>query len=236
LAQVARPKKPGQVCQGDLTYIETGEGRLCLAFTLDSCSRRCVDHHARADKTLLLTLNTLDQALARSWPDPGLIHHSDRGVQYAAPAFQAVLCDRGITSSMSREANPYDNAMAESFVATLKTECFGGEIPPPREIAIKMIFDFIECFYNPHRRHSALGCVSPAQFEERLKASYSEGCSGGGHPGGESDSKSRSALAAGFLDNAKALANALSKPPETTRNHTLHPSPSHPPSTQIIIT
>ncbi|MFM7213695.1 MAG: IS3 family transposase [Verrucomicrobiota bacterium] len=125
---------------------------------------------------------------------------------------------------------------AESFVATLKTECFGGEIPPTREIATRMIFDFIECFYNPHRRHSALGYVSPAQFEERLKAPFSKGCSGGGNPGGESDSKSRSALAAGVVDNAKALANALSKPPETTRNHTLRPIPIHPPSTQTITT
>lgn len=236
LAQIPQPERPGQVWQSDLTYIETGEGWLYLAFTLDSCSRRCVGHHARADMTLPLTLNTLDQALVRSCPGPGLIHHSDRGVQYAAPAFQTVLRDRGITPSMSRKANPYDNAMAESFVATLKTECFSGEIPPTREIATRMIFDFIECFYNPHRRHSALGYVSPAQFEERLKAPYNKGCSGGGNPGGESDSKSRSALAAGFVDNAKASANALSKPPETTRNHTLRPSPIHLPSTQTITT
>ncbi len=86
---------------------------------------------------------------------------------------------------MSRKGNPYDNALAESFVATLKTECFAGSIPPTQAAAKLMIFDYIETFYNPRRRHSALGYRSPAQFEHHWLCSQREGCSGGGSLGGE---------------------------------------------------
>jgi len=166
LARVPAPDRPGQVWQSDITYIETAEGWLFLAFTLDACSRRCVAHHCREDLAAELVTATLDQALGRVPPPPGLLHHSDRGAQYACAAFASRLAVRGITASMSRRANPYDNALAESFVATLKTECFGGWIPPTRAAARLCIFDYIETFYNPRRRHSALGYRSPFDFEK----------------------------------------------------------------------
>ena len=93
---------------------------------------------------------------------------SDRGVQYACDAFTALATAHGVTRSMSRTANPYDNALAESFVATLKAEGFAGQIPPTRQAARLMAFDYIETFYNPHRRHSALGYRSPLQFEQQM--------------------------------------------------------------------
>jgi len=124
LAKVPAPDRPGQLWQSDITYIETAEGWLYLAFTLDACSRRVVAHHCREDLLVELTTFTFDLAATRQRPPAGLIHHSDRGSQYAAEAFQHRLNLWHVTSSMSRKANPYDNALAESFVATLKTECF----------------------------------------------------------------------------------------------------------------
>ena len=101
-------------------------------------------------------------------PAPGLLHHSDRGCQYASSDFQALLQKSGACGSMSRRAHPYDNAMMESFFATLKTECFGRFIPPTRATARLMLFDYIEGFYNTHRRHSSLGDLSPLEFEQSI--------------------------------------------------------------------
>jgi transposase InsO family protein len=168
LAKVPAPDRPGQIWQSDFTYIPTAEGWLYLAFTLDGCSRRCVAHHCRADMAAALTITTLQAALRRQPPPPGLLHHSDRGRQYAAEEFAALARLHGITLSMSRPGNPYDNALAESFVATLKTECFGPSIPPTRAAAELLIFDYIETFYNPHRRHSSLGYRSPVAFEKQM--------------------------------------------------------------------
>lgn len=165
LARVPTPDRPGQVWQSDITYIPTGEGWLYLAFTLDACSRRCVAHHCREDLAAALTIATFDRAVAAARPLAGLIHHSDRGCQYAADAFQKRLRAWHVTPSMSRTANPYDNALAESFVATLKTECFGDSIPATKAAARLLIFDYIETFYNRRRRHSALGYRSPIDFE-----------------------------------------------------------------------
>jgi putative transposase len=165
LAKVPAPDRPGQIWQSDITYIPTAEGWLYLAFTLDAASRRCVAHHCREDLAAELTIATFDRAVATIRPLAGLIHHSDRGGQYAAQAFQQRLRAWRITPSMSRKANPYDNALAESFVATLKTECFGHSIPPTKAAARLMIFDYLETFYNPRRRHSALGYRSPLDFE-----------------------------------------------------------------------
>ena len=156
------------VWQSDFTYIETGEGWLYLAFTLDGCTRRCVAHHAREDMRAELATTTFTLAALRQPPPPGLLHHSDRGVQYAADAFAQLTAAWGVTRSMSRTGNPYDNALAESFVATLKTECLSGQIPPTRAAARLLIFDYIETFYNPHRRHSALRYRSPLQFEKQM--------------------------------------------------------------------
>jgi putative transposase len=169
LAKVPAPDRPGRLWQSDITYIETREGWLYLAFTLDSCSRRCIAHHCREDMGAELTVNTFHSAVACQHPlEPGLIHHSDRGSQYAADAFQQLLSAWQVTASMSRTGNPYDNALAESFVATLKTECFGELIPQTKAAARLMIFDYIETFYNRRRRHSALGYRSPAQFENEM--------------------------------------------------------------------
>ena len=154
--------------QSDFTCIETAEGWLFLAFTLDACTRRCVAHHCRSDLRGELTTTTLALALQRQPPPPGLLHHSDRGVQYAAAAFAQLAADHGLTLSMSRTANPYDNALAESFVATLKTECFGTSIPLTRAAAELMAFDYIETFYNRRRRHSSLGHRSPLAFEKQM--------------------------------------------------------------------
>lgn len=170
LAKVPTPDRPGQVWQSDFTYVPTQEGFLYLAFTLDAVSRRCVAHHCRPDMAAELVINTFARATAAAPPPPGLIHHSDRGSQYAADAFQRRLKPWRVTPSMSRTANPYDNALAESFVATLKAECFAGQIPPTRAHARLMAFDYIESFYNRRRRHSSLDYLSPLQFEQRFNA------------------------------------------------------------------
>jgi transposase InsO family protein len=168
LAKVPTPDRPGHVWQSDFTYIETAEGWLFLAFTLDACTRRCVAHHCAPDMRAELVTTTFDRAVARQPPPPGLLHHSDRGVQYAAEAFRQLAKLHGVTLSMSRSGNPYDNALAESFVATLKTECFGEAIPLTRANAALLAFDYIETFYNPHRKHSALGYRSPLDFEKQM--------------------------------------------------------------------
>jgi len=168
LAKVPAPDRPGQVWQSDFTYVPTGEGWLFVAFTLDAFSRRCVAHHCRADLGVELATTTFALAVARQPPPPGLLHHSDRGVQYAAAAFAQLTAAWGVTRSMSRTANPYDNALAESFVATLKTEGLAGPIPPTRAAARLAIFDYIETFYNPRRRHSSLGYLSPRDFEKQV--------------------------------------------------------------------
>jgi putative transposase len=166
LAKVPAPDRPGMIWQSDFTYLETREGWLYLAFTIDACSRRCVAHHCRQDMSAELTLSTFERATLRQRPLAGLIHHSDRGAQYACGAFRHQLQAHGVTASMSRSGNPYDNALAESFVATLKTECFGEAIPPTKAAAKLMAFDYIETFYNRRRRHSSLGYQSPADFEK----------------------------------------------------------------------
>jgi transposase InsO family protein len=170
LAKVPTPDRPGQVWQSDFTYIPTREGFLYFAFTLDAVSRRCVGYHSRADMAAELVINAFDRATLAAPPPPGLIHHSDRGSQYAALAFQRRLEPWRVTASMSRTANPYDNALAESFVATLKTECFADQIPSTRQQAQLMIFDYLEAFYNRRRRHSSLDYLSPLQFEERFRS------------------------------------------------------------------
>ena len=168
LSKVPAPDHPGQVWQSDITYVETAEGWLFLAFTLDACSRRCLAHHCCEDMAAELTIVTFEQAARRQRPLAGLIHHSDRGSQYAAEAFQQRLNAWRVTASMSRKGNPYDNALAESFVATLKTECFGHSIPATKATAKLMIFAYIETFYNPRRRHSALAYRSPIDFEKQM--------------------------------------------------------------------
>ena len=111
-------------------------------------------------------LDAMHTALQQRRPDAGLLHHSDRGSQYASQAYRDLLREHNITCSMSRKANCWDNAMMESFFATLKKELIHHESYPTRESARQSVFEYIELFYNPRRRHSALGYLSPEQYEQ----------------------------------------------------------------------
>ena len=115
-----------------------------------------------------LVTEALEHAQKERRPPPGLLHHSDRGIQYASSRFQRLLQSFGSAASMSRKGNCYDNALAESFFATLKTECLGNQIPATQQQARVMVFDYIETFYNPRRLHSALGYKSPVDFENEF--------------------------------------------------------------------
>ena len=168
LAKVPTPDRPNQVWLADITYIPTAEGWLYLAVELDACSRKIAGWSTRADLSVALVLEAWRKAIARYPLAPGLLHHSDRGSQYASSDFQSLLQKSKACGSMSRPANPYDNAMMESFFATLKTECFGQFLPPTRAAAQLMLFDYIEGFYNTHRRHSSLGHRSPLEFEQSI--------------------------------------------------------------------
>lgn len=150
----------------DITYIWTQEGWVYLAVVLDLCSRRIVGWSLADRITEALTLGALDQALARRRPQKGLLHHSDRGSQYASREYRKRLVDAGLKASMSRRGDCWDNAVVESFFSSLKTELFGGRPwPQTRKEARRELFEYIEVFYNRKRLHSALGYLSPSQFE-----------------------------------------------------------------------
>lgn len=167
LAQVPAATRSDQVWVVDITYIATGEGWVYLAVVLDACSRKVVGWAMAVSLETPLVTAALNQAQKERRPAPGLLHHSDRGVQYASSAYRALLACYQITPSMSRAANPYDNAIAESFMATLKTECLD-HTPATRAQARLMVFDYLETFYNPRRLHSALGYQSPVEFEKQF--------------------------------------------------------------------
>jgi putative transposase len=156
---------PNRVWLADITYVATGEGWLYVAIVMDLYSRKFVGWAMSAQIDGALVLSALRLALGRRRPGAQLLHHSDRGCQYTSAEFRRRLELRGITASMSRRANCYDNATMESFWATLKTECFGSTVPTTRTQARSMVFDYIETFYNPVRLHSALGFQSPVAFE-----------------------------------------------------------------------
>jgi len=148
---------------GDITYLRTNEGWLYLAVVLDLYSRMVVGWAVSAVIDRHLVIKALQMALKRRCPDSGLLHHSDRGSQYASEEFQKALEAHGITCSMSRRGDCYDNAAMESWFGTLKTEL--GESFDTHAEAKRQLFDYIEVFYNRRRRHSSLGYVSPAEFE-----------------------------------------------------------------------
>jgi putative transposase len=151
----------------DITYVPTREQWLFLAVVLDLASRRVVGWAMRDTLEEDLTLDALRMALEHRHPPPGLLHHSDRGSQYAGHAYRAVLAARGITCSMSRPGNCWDNAVAESFFATLEHELLGEADFASRLTARRALFEFIEVWYNRQRRHSSLGYMTPSEYEER---------------------------------------------------------------------
>jgi transposase InsO family protein len=159
---------PNRIWLADITYIETDQGWLYLAAILDLYSRRIVGwamaDHLRAD----LPLAALRMAISAQRPGAGLIHHSDRGVQYASAGYRKLLQSAGFKASMSRKADCYDNAPMESFFHTLKTELVYHTHYATRAEATRDIFAYVEGFYNRTRRHSAIGYISPVEME--LKA------------------------------------------------------------------
>jgi putative transposase len=165
LAQDFLVDAPNRVWVTDITYIPTREGWLYLAAILDLYSRRVVGWSMSERITRQLTLDALAMALRARAPGYGLLHHSDRGSQYASADYQTALAAAGITCSMSRKGNCYDNAVAESFFATLKTELVHDEDWATRAQARSAIFEYLEVFYNRRRRHSSIGYVSPEEFE-----------------------------------------------------------------------
>jgi transposase InsO family protein len=160
--------RPNQVWAADITYIPTGEGWLYLAVVLDLCSRKvvgwAVDDHLRSE----LAGRALEMAVLHRRPPAELLHHSDRGVQYACDDYQALADRHGMLRSMSRTGNCYDNAVVESFFATLKTELTHHATYATRAQAELALFEFLEVFYNRKRRHSALDYQSPAEYETSL--------------------------------------------------------------------
>ena len=159
-------REPDRLWVADITYVRSREGFLYLAFILDACSRRVVGWSMATHLKTELVVDALQMAIARRKPAPGLVHHSDRGVQYTSLSFSKRLEDEGFIPSMGRAGSAYDNALAESFIATLKKELLYRASWPTRQTARTAIFEYVEGFYNTRRRHSALGHLSPAEYEE----------------------------------------------------------------------
>lgn len=158
-------ERPDEKWLADITYIATAEGWLYLAVVLDVFTRQIVGWAMDQVMNQNLVINALSMALLRRHPSAELLHHSDRGSQYAAHGYQDLLATYGITVSMSGSGNCYDNAMMESFFATLKAECVTS-VYPSRTAARASIFEYLEVWYNRQRRHSALAYVSPLAFEK----------------------------------------------------------------------
>ena len=159
-------QQPDRLWVADITYVRSREGFVYLAFILDVCTRRVVGWSMATHLRTEIVVDALQMAIARGKPSPGLVHHSDRVVQYTSLSFSKRLEDEGLLPSMGRVGSAHDNALAESFVATLKTELLYRNAWPTRQAVRTAIFEYIEGFYNTRRRHSALGYLSPAEFEE----------------------------------------------------------------------
>jgi putative transposase len=168
LAQRQPTLKPDAVWVADITYVPTDEGWLYVAGVLDRCTRRCIGWAFDDTLATTLPLAALDMALKQRQPPAGLVHHSDRGVQYASAAYRQRLAQAGVIPSMSRRGNCYDNALMESFWSTLKCGLIHRTHFTTRAQARAAIFEWIEVFYNRARFHSALGYQSPVDFETQL--------------------------------------------------------------------
>jgi len=158
---------PNRVWVADITYIATDEGWLYLASVMDLYTREIVGWAMDRRLKRTVALDALRMACWRKKPQPGLLHHSDRGTQYASLDYQGLLKALGMRASMSRKGNCYDNAAAESLFATLKKELVQLQRFATREQARQAIFEYIEVFYNRILRHSKLGNLSPSEFERR---------------------------------------------------------------------
>ena len=161
---------PNQKWVADFTYIWTAEGWLYVAVVLDLFSRRAVGWSMQESMTSQLVADALMMAVWRRGKPVALVHHSDQGSQYTSEHFQELLKEQGITCSMSRAGEVWDNSAMESFFSSLKTERTARKVYRTRADARSDVFDYIERFYNPTRRHSTWGYLSPVQFEEAMKA------------------------------------------------------------------
>jgi len=161
-------RRLNRVWAGDITYLPTAEGWLYLAVLLDLCSKAVVGWAMSEELDASVALAALRMALERRRPASGLVHHSDRGVQYASESYRRALVANGLVPSMSRKGNCWDNAPAESFFGTLKTELVRDRVFSSRAVARTEVFEYLEVFYNRTRRHSSLGYISPAEFERRI--------------------------------------------------------------------
>ena len=162
-----RPGAPNVLWIADVTYLRTWEGWLYLAAVQDAYSRRIVGWSMADHMRSELVVDALEMAVSRRRPAPGLIHHSDQGSQYVSLAFGQAARDAGIARSMGSKGDCYDNAVAESFFATLKKELAHRRSWPTRRELTSEVFEYLEAFYNRTRRHSTLGYLSPADYENR---------------------------------------------------------------------
>ena len=167
------PKAINEVWVQDITYLPTSEGWLYLAGVLDLYSRRIIGWSMQDTLETSLPLAALKMALQRRGHPSEVIHHSDRGCQYASQEYRSVLAENGLIASMSRKANCYDNATMESFWSSLKTELHDERLDrlPKREVQ-QIVFAYIESYYNRRRLHSSLGYQSPVEFENQLSRNY----------------------------------------------------------------
>jgi len=164
-----RPDGPNVLWVADITYLRTWEGWLYLAAVQDAYSRRIVGWAMTEHMRTELVADALQMAVARRRPEPGLIHHSDQGSQYVALGFGQQARDAGIAVSMGSKGDAYDNAVAESFFATIKKELVHRQSWPSRRDLSSAVFEYIEAFYNRQRRHSTLGYLSPEEYEREHK-------------------------------------------------------------------
>jgi transposase InsO family protein len=182
LGRSFRVDEPNVAWVGDITYLPTAEGWLYLAVLLDLFSRRVVGYALSERIDTALVEEALRRALVLRRPSAELLHHTDRGSQYASHAYRALLEAQGGIASMSRKGDCYDNAVAESFFSTLEMELVGESQWSTRVEAAVAVREYIDGFYNPVRRHSTIGSISPIAFERRHAAAQDERQSGGSAP------------------------------------------------------
>jgi len=166
-------QQPDELWLADITHVPTWEGWLFLSVVMDVCTRRIVGWSMREDLKAELVVDALGMAVTRRRPNGQVVHHSDRGSQYASLLFGRTLRESGLIASMGSKGDPYDNAMCESCVSTLKEELIKRRSWKTRDEARLAVFTYIETFYNPRRRHSSLGYASPDEYEKMIKNSKS---------------------------------------------------------------